>query len=103
MCVARIVGIAVIDRTNYHKRPSPQRPNELIRHLECNLDRTDAPRPGDVLAFSWQDSGLVYHVGIMATETTMIHAWAGGRKVMETPIGDWAGRLHSAWSFRGVA
>lgn len=102
VCVACALGIDVIDSTDYQRRPNRKDPDHLLRYLRMNLDPVSTPRPGDVLAFTFRSTGLVYHIGIMTAENRMVHAWSGGRKVVEVPLDDWAGSLHSAWCFRGL-
>lgn len=103
VCAARTVGLPVVDSTDYRRRPSPKDPDFLIRHLARNLDRVETPQPADVVCFGWRDSALAYHLGIMTDPTHMVHAWAGGEKVLEVEIAPWMDRFHSAWSFRGLA
>lgn len=102
VCVARALGIEVIDSNDYGRRPSRKDPDRLLQYLRLNLDPIASPTPGDVLAYTYRDTGLVYHIGIMTAADRMVHAWAGGRKVMEAPLDDWAGFLHSSWCFRGL-
>lgn len=103
VCVARALGIAVIDSNDYPRRPNRRDPDRLLQYLRLNLDPSASPIPGDVLAFTYRDTGLVYHIGIMTDIDRMVHAWVGGRKVIEAPLSDWAGSLHSSWCFRGLA
>ena len=67
----------------------------LLEAAERWLEPEDDPRPGDVLVFRLKPGAPCKHVGIMASETTVLHAY-WGRAVVES----W---LHPFWSRRVAA
>jgi len=71
------------------------------RHLE---DRAPgAAEPGDVLLFRWRTGAPAKHAGILATPTTLIHAYEG-IAVTESPLGSaWRRRLAGVFAFPGAA
>ena len=72
----------LITQANYSRRPT----NELIPLFKVYLDVV-LPRneqPGDVVVFA--DSGYPCHCGILTSDSTVIHAHALDRKVIEQPL-----------------
>jgi NlpC/P60 family putative phage cell wall peptidase len=60
---------------------------------------TDAPRPGDVLLFRMQTGCPCKHIGVLAAEDRLIHAY-WGRAVVESWLEPfWARRIAFTFSF----
>lgn len=98
VCVAILHGIPHEDYTNYGRRPDPA---ELIAHLERNLDRIDpaSALPADILCFWIRGADVPQHLGII-TPYGLVHSYAGSQRVVETVLGAWEERIHSAWRYR---
>jgi NlpC/P60 family putative phage cell wall peptidase len=70
------------------------------RHL-CRIAIADI-RPGDVLVFRLRGGMAAKHVGVVATETTFIHALEGARTCEVALASWWRRRIAAAYSFPGV-
>lgn len=69
----------------------------LLRHFILRDARP--AEPGDVLLFRMRTGGPARHCAILASPTTIIHAWQG-RAVAETPFAPfWQRRLCAAAAF----
>ncbi len=87
---ARAAGLEVNDRADYAPRPDGA---ALVAAIEAHgARRVEAIRAGDILVFRY--GALPQHVALATSATTMIHAFAPARRVVETALGDyWRRRL----------
>ena len=73
---------------------------ELAAYVQP-IDKSEA-RPGDILTFGF-GKGPAHHLGIMATPTTFVHAWADVNNVTETRLSDfWIKNWRGAFRFPEV-
>jgi cell wall-associated NlpC family hydrolase len=105
--IARELGLFDYDNPCYSRRPDGVTLMREFRKLE---DRgwirevpLDQAQDGDVLVF-WYSRQSKYptHVGIKSP-LGFIHTYAHVRRVVETPIGEWAEKVVHAFRYRGVA
>ncbi len=87
--VARGLGMAVADRTDYARLPDGHGLAAALDDQMRRLAQTE-PGPGDVLLLRIRHQPQ--HVGILGEGGTLIHAHAGAGRVVETPLAGWWGR-----------
>lgn len=98
--VARALGLPVIDRLDYPRRPEAER---LRAGLAAQLEQVPQhARPGDLLRLAV--NGKATHVAILSQlpdgRPGLIHAYAPCRKVVEHGWnGRWPGPVVEAWRF----
>lgn len=97
--VARELGYAVADRTDYAREPDGR---ELLDGLDLHLAQVAEPAPGDVVLFEIR--GRPQHVGLISDRPDgglgLIHAFAGARKVIEQDFAPgWPGPVAGFWRF----
>jgi cell wall-associated NlpC family hydrolase len=97
VCVARDLGIALLDQTGYSRVPNG---GSLRRAVEGQAVRVATAQPGDILLMRFD--GDPQHLAIM-TDHGMIHSYAQARRVVEHRIdAEWAKRIVAAYQFPGV-
>lgn len=97
VCSARAVGLELVDRTDYARRPDGR---QLAAELRAQLVPIElaAALPGDVLLLSFDRSPG--HVALVS-DAGLIHAAALLRRVVEHRMDElWRGRVRGAFRFR---
>jgi cell wall-associated NlpC family hydrolase len=98
--VALSIGAEYRDSQGYARRPSGGLLEAALDDQPC-LDRVFEMQAGDVLLMRF--SGDPQHLAIY-TGSTIIHAFAAGRKVCEHLLDDvWRSRIVRIYRFKGVA
>ncbi len=98
--VARDVGIAVRDRTDYGRVPDGRSLGQALGEQLIPLPAT-AARPGDVLLTRIRRDPQ--HVGILGEHGSLIHACAGAGRVIETRLDErWWPRVLAAFRFPDI-
>lgn len=82
--VARGLGLAAVDRPGYARTPDGV---SLAAALDAQMRRVAAADAGDVLLLRIRRQPQ--HVGFLGEAGTLIHAYSGADKVVETPMTDW--------------
>lgn len=98
--VARALGIGVEDRCGYARLPDGA---SLAAELQRQLRPLPLGRaaPGDVLLLRIRRQPQ--HVGFLGEAATLIHAYSGADRVVETPLtGWWWQRVLTAYRFPGI-
>jgi NlpC/P60 family putative phage cell wall peptidase len=98
VCVARGLGLPVMDETDYSHQPDGHR---LQAALDNHMLRIAAPEPGAVLLMKFTTNPQ--HVAIMADKSEIIHAYGHARRVVRHQLdATWAGRVVCCYRFPGV-
>lgn len=104
--VARDLGIAHVDDTQYPIRPRRGRLHASLHASGLVPVPADDARPGDVLSFLCPRLSVPYHVGIMAEREgreTLIHSMRHPGKVAEVSFdGEWRELHEGTWRYPGA-
>ena len=66
------------------------------------IERSDAPRPGDVLLFRMRAGAVAKHLGLMSSQARFIHAYSGHGVVESSLSEPWARRIAGVFAFPGA-
>lgn len=103
LCVGWELGLIAAGRDvpGYGREPD----GTLLPIADQFLTRVQEPQAGDVVVIAF--NGRPMHFGILAQtgygETSLIHAYAGARKVVEHRLDEqWRQRVVAAFKFNGI-
>ncbi|WP_233343629.1 C40 family peptidase [Burkholderia cepacia] len=82
VCALRNVGIEVDDVDGYPRRPD----GSLLEVVRRQTEPTSDWRAGDVVLMHWDNDPC--HLGILTSPSTIIHAYAMAREVVEHDLDD---------------
>lgn len=105
-CVGLIIGVARelgivaknFDHNRYGKQPDP---DSMLRVLRDHLDRVPVrlAEPGDILYMRFREDPQ--HLAILTDASTIIHAYAQGRRCLEHAYTDqWRDRTVATFRYR---
>lgn len=79
----------------YSRNPNPR---QMGKGMRAFLIPVSSPKIGDIAWIETRD-GVPSHLGIKVSETTIIHACAFAKKVVEAPL---PSRPHTWWKYGGL-